>query len=239
MTAIVNIDFTTSTFKWGGASIGQVNLWCVHYLGFPLLGLATALSARICRATLRCRVVNGDILLVRLKVHTLSGDDGVAVRRIDPNNNTAYNSLLKISPAARGGILTKPLHQNFHMLYSALGIDRVDLHAALSHGGYTWAKFGFIPANPAEWSSLSARLTAKWTAERPHVSYELYRGIHRILAHPSPMALRWLTDQRFIHTTKGISVGKFLLMGESWHGFLNLRDRQSVMLFLHHAGAVP
>ncbi|WP_114859780.1 hypothetical protein [Azospirillum brasilense] len=239
MTARIDIDHGRSKIVASGRSLAQVNVWCMAHLGMPLWGFAMALTARIPVARVLCRVVNGDKLMVRLRVFTLTGADGVAVRRIDPINLHVYNTLLKVSNRARRGALTHPIHQNFYLIYRMLGIHRIDLHAALTMGGYVWAKSGFLPDSPSAWRSLANRLLVRWGAERSSVDSMTYRLVERILNHPSPTSLRELVDPRFRHPPSGHSVGRFLLEGESWTGFLDLTNRESVTMYLSETGVLP
>jgi hypothetical protein len=53
-------------------------------------------------------------------------------------------------------------------LYSKLGIPKLDVHANINVGGYSWAKYGYVP-HQNSWNELSAVLEKKITSGDMHI----------------------------------------------------------------------
>lgn len=84
-------------------------------------------------------------------------------RRIfwDPNEGGrkyAYHGYLEIPERDQGKGLAKSLLRNQIDLYQKMGLGYVKLSANIGVGGYSWAKYGFLPITDDAWKDMSYSL---------------------------------------------------------------------------------
>jgi hypothetical protein len=119
--------------------------------------------------------------------------------------------------------------QNILLIERDCGIGHTTLQAALTHGGYVWAVHGFLPAPNAMWTALAARLATKFTAVASAFTPSQIATVERLLGSPDRRALRAIAA--IVIPFGGTALGKYLLMGESWDGELDLSDEPSALIY--------
>jgi hypothetical protein len=112
--------------------------------------------------------------------------------------------------------------------YRELEIRRITIHAGLSGGGYAWARFGFRPTE-SEWRSLRDELRTRANRLDRALSEEARRIVGLALSDDSPEAIWEIAD--LDEVIEGKKLGRTLLEGTGWEGFLNLEDRDSMDRF--------
>jgi hypothetical protein len=89
---------------------------------------------------------SGDTL--RFSLSTAGGPTGVKIAGLDRSfyDGEVKHSFFKVQRSGDAGRgLGKAMLSAFLDVYEAMGILRVEVSAGLDAGGYTWAKFGFLP----------------------------------------------------------------------------------------------
>ena len=83
-------------------------------------------------------------------------------RKFNVENKHAYSSLFRVEKDFRGSGIGKHMLAGNVAMYQKLGIDHVDVNAALDVGGHAWAKYGYVPEQ-GSWDALRARLEREVT----------------------------------------------------------------------------
>lgn len=162
---------------------------------------------------------------------------GTISRGIDPVAKTAINHALELHEDWQGKDLAKMLLREQVLIYQQIGIERIHVHAGLSGGGYTWARFAFEPT-PSDWSYLASSMQSRLRTVAGQLPPELVRDVTALFHSRDPRTL-WVIAQinTPIDKTKaggqvfGTTLGKHLLRSRSWDGNLNLNDAQQMQVF--------
>lgn len=75
-----------------------------------------------------------------------------------PSVNHRYFALEK---NLQGSGIGKQVLRNAVTQYERMGIARIHNMASLSAGGYTWARFGFLPITDADWALVKPKIRAR------------------------------------------------------------------------------
>lgn len=145
-------------------------------------------------------------------------DDFYTVRQLNINELTRAkrieNEFLEIEKKRQGGGLAKQLIGSQFDIWRDIGATGVDVHANLDIGGYSWARYGFVPDSDS-WGRLKEYATNKLTAaQRTQVA--------DVLGSSNPKALWALSDSE---------VGKPALLNSNWYGKLDFTDAEAVNRF--------
>jgi len=164
---------------------------------------------------------------------SFAGDDGTSISRYFTKTNdklVVSHSYFSAGDTGNGG--AKGLFRASFGVYKALGVSHVDVSANCDVGGYTWARFGFLPKN---WSNIKEgikdRLDELKRAPRDvragnrtthvnQISAQMHSHISRILASNDPKTMWDIADMK----NGGQELGKGLLLGTHWSGRLDLSD---------------
>jgi hypothetical protein len=133
---------------------------------------------------------------------------------------TVYHDEFVVVPSLQGKGFAKDVMANSMDMYKAMGVDRIDMDASLSVGGYAWAKYGFLP-DKAHWKTFAEDITY----EPPYEDLPkgpVKSGISKILSSDDPHGMWALADS---------TVGKSLLLETEWHGSLYLKDPEQMARF--------
>ncbi|MBV8394198.1 MAG: hypothetical protein JOY81_13535 [Alphaproteobacteria bacterium] len=237
MTVFVALNQRTPQQTAGGTTQVAVDAWCKAHFQRDLFFVAQLLSARFSAAFLVLRIVGGNRLFVRARLYQATVHMATIALRFDPAGGRTHLSWFVVARTGRGGTVSRHLLQNLLLLERDCGTTRLSLEAALTHGGYVWAVHGFLPASPAAWATLSARLAAKFAALAAGLSPVEVQAVNKLLAAPEPAALRAIAAIPTL--VNGTPLGKLLLMGERWPGELDLFDEPSVTIYLRRIGLIP
>lgn len=166
--------------------------------------------------------VRNDESRTHISMEVVSPDGYTAARMTRSFNwddKTVYHDYFTLAASDQGsGIGARCIARSVAM-YQKMGLKSVGVHAALSTGGYAWAKMGFVPSQ-SSWDSLRMTLRGQYTnlGQKPH--------IRKILESENPKAIWALADS---------AEGKQMLRGSDWSGKLVLSDPQAVNRLNAHA----
>jgi SPP1 gp7 family putative phage head morphogenesis protein len=154
-------------------------------------------------------------------------------RSIDFDKKVAKSNYLRVMQT--GGGLAKELLGSQIALYKDLGIERVEVHANLDVGGYSWAKYGYVPTqqswNGSGYSSLAEGIKRKLDYIQD-ISGDLKTLIRALCDNPDPRTLHLIADLTTpVPSANNQSLGKAILLGSDWYGVLNLTDQPTVERF--------
>jgi hypothetical protein len=127
---------------------------------------------------------------------------------------TVEHHLCILPKAARGKGLIKPVFQESLNQYLNCGMSRILVHAALSGGGYTWAKHGFRAVNKGEVDLILIAAHGSLSVADFAVCEKVYKGYYT--KNPNGRAFP-------MHLWAALDFMKPILMGSNWHGELNLK----------------
>jgi len=127
---------------------------------------------------------------------------------------TVEHHLCILPKAARGKGLIKPVFQESLKQYLNCGLSRILVHAALSGGGYSWAKHGFRAVDKGEVDVILNAARGALSAADFTVCEKIYKGYYT--KNPNGRAFP-------MHLWAALGFMKPLLMGSRWHGELNLK----------------
>jgi predicted ABC-type ATPase len=135
------------------------------------------------------------------------------------------HDLLTATSAMRGTGIVPRFFRNSMDFYRSIGVETIEIDAALSAGGYAWARYGFVP-KPWDWKNLQGvvgrRIDA--LAKDVAISEAKARTIRDILESKDPKAIWKIADLREVPKGDYRPLGRVLLQGTAWAGSFNLFD---------------
>jgi hypothetical protein len=145
-------------------------------------------------------------------------------RSIDWDSNTAESEYFKVYDEEKQGqgFGRDFLKANVET-YQRLGVEQVDVHANINVGGYSWARFGYVPTERS-WFSLRDDIRDNWDS---NVGNEMPNGMDKLLSSNDPRSIWAIADSPY---------GKDLLLNTDWNGSLDLTDRASMERFNAYVG---
>jgi len=132
-------------------------------------------------------------------------------RRRSTGELVVDHDLFSVDEERQGQGLATTILANSIETYIGLDVAKVSVHADIDVGGYTWAKFGFVPSEDS-WDELRDELArdARYIGDEVAREYLL-----KLCRDPGPKTIWELADT---------AEGKQLLLGTDWYGDLDLRD---------------
>jgi hypothetical protein len=249
MTAFLALNNRGGLKSFGGSTLPAVNDWCLTHSGRDLLQVARTLASRFSAVNIAARAVGSrdsgasGQLLVREQIFQAGVPIGTIAFRLDPAQQRAHLSWTVLTPAARGTGAFKPMLQNLLLAMRDCRIARITLVAGLTHGGYVWATYGFLPQTPAEWARISGVLRAKLVPVTAQLTAEQAALTTQLLGSADPLALRAIAAIAVPVTAPTgptpIPLGRYLLLGSEWKGQLELSDGPSMLIYLRRIGLMP
>lgn len=113
----------------------------------------------------------------------------------------------------------KRMMQNAVIAYDDLGQERVEVHAALNVGGYAWASLGFAAQEP----SLMRQIILD-RAERKLENVADVELVRQVVRRSSDLTL--MADIAGLRGSGDRKVGKDILLGSDWWGYIDLTDER-------------
>jgi GNAT superfamily N-acetyltransferase len=152
---------------------------------------------------------------------------GIDRRRLDPNVPTALHVALVVDKSQRGQGLSKYLLYHNVNYYRSHDINRVWTDAGDENGGYTWARFGFVPTAKA-WQALRAKLQQTLNGTPDLSDQEFYR-VKELLQSSDPKTIWEIADSRTPvqdpeNPGQVTTLGSRLLSRTRWKGYMDLND---------------
>lgn len=129
------------------------------------------------------------------------------------------HDLFVLDTSLQGTGISKKTFQSLYKQYNAAGITKIDVHANINVGGYTWAKYGFEPVGDAE--SLYRECRQNVAAYHGENSAE-YKDLMTILNSDDPTKLNKIANTKY---------GKKALLGSDWYGTINLKNNTQRKIF--------
>jgi hypothetical protein len=237
LTAFIALNNRRGTRFLDGTTLVAIDAWCTTHLGRDALQLCQMLTGRFSAGSLVLRAISGNRLFVRARIYQAAVHIATVALRFDPLQRQAHISWFVVAPTGRGGVTTRHLLQNILLIERDCGIGRTTLLAALTHGGYIWAVHGFLPTTSATWATLAGRLATKFATVAPTLTSSQVAAVEQLLRSPDRRALRAIAALAM--PFGGTTLGKHLLMGESWNGELDLSDEPSALIYLRRIGLIP
>jgi hypothetical protein len=156
-------------------------------------------------------------------------------RTFDTDHGTVHHDYQKIESRvapvydreAQGGGKSRALFKASAELYDNMGMKKIDVSAALTVGGYSWARYGFIP-DRYSWDNLRTLVGDKIRASRDP---EAKRVLGMIQASSDPKSIRVLAALKIPSgNEEGDTVGQQVLKGSSWNGSIDLTNTHNYSL---------
>lgn len=176
-----------------------------------------------------------------------TGDElGWARRILKPATGEAEHDYLKFGPGVQDKGYGKKLVQSQIAAYPDMGINKVKMFANVDVGGYSWAKYGWLPEQE-DWDALRGDIRKHLNGQTntasgqpnlklPNITPADRRELGKILQDNDPRAIWDLAD---LDTDVGAKdargkpapLGKALLLGKDWNGTLDLRNPEQMERF--------
>lgn len=139
---------------------------------------------------------------------------------------TVEHSFFELAKQYQGKGLSKTLFRELYEHYRGIGVSKIEVHANIDRGGYTWAKYGFYAWDKsyADIALSEARRTGHKSLKQAEKLIEDFYATHKS-ATPFPM-----------HKIAALPDGKGLLYHADWCGFIDLRDAEQRAIFEAYIG---
>lgn len=150
---------------------------------------------------------------------------------------TAYHNLLSFKEDFQGKGLAKTILRNNFDLYKELNIDKVDLTAAMTVGGYAWAKYGWTLRDEVLKSGELDKQVEK-RLDKLETSAKNKSLVRKILKSKDPKKIWALADLKQPVTKDGkkTTLAKALLLGSHWRGTFDMHDPASMQRLERYIG---
>lgn len=151
-----------------------------------------------------------------------------AARSFDMEEKKVSHDRFVVTENARGMGIATVFLRNSMRLYKRMGIEKVTVMASMANGGYTWARFGFLPGQQS-WERLQDRLKKRLSELEDKLPRRTYKLAEAALRQKTPKGL-WIIADLAVEVD-GVPLGKELLVGERWTGEMNLKDKDQMKRF--------
>ena len=150
----------------------------------------------------------------------------------------AYHDLLSLKDSFQGKDTAKTVLRNNFRLYDELGMDHVDLTAAITVGGYAWARYGW-QLKDNDWNHENINKQVEKRLKELDLKPSTRKTLRKLLKSNDPKKLWTISDMRqtVIKDGKETTLGKALLLGTNWQGTFDLKDADSRRRLEHYIGA--
>lgn len=143
---------------------------------------------------------------------------GVSVTRSffeDGGDLVAYHALMELDKGLQGKGVAKGIIRSLLPAYEKMGVDRIEVYASLSAGGYTWARFGFKTEH-SETSQIVSTMKSKTYAKRAQAIIDNFYKTHD-------------THEGFpVNLIASQPWGKKALAGTDWLGYVDMHDKEQL-----------
>jgi len=151
------------------------------------------------------------------------------------NTRYAYHNLLNFDKEFQGKGLAKSVLRSNFALYDRLKIDKVDLYAAITVGGYAWAKYGW-QLKPDSIDKLAEQVRER--VDKMKLKPKDKKVVDAILKAKGPKMNWALSDlrQKVEKDGEETTLGKALLLGSRWAGTFDRHDQASMKRLERYLG---
>lgn len=116
----------------------------------------------------------------------------------DLDKKVAYSGYMQLAKTGHG--IGRKIMRNQIEFFIASGIEKLEMHAGLNAGGYTWARLGFLPSDKGEHKSafreLKSEIRQRYKTLAPLLHANEKARIEKIIELKSPKDLWKLADSR-------------------------------------------
>jgi GNAT superfamily N-acetyltransferase len=152
---------------------------------------------------------------------------GQITRSGNENTGTAVHHSIEIAPAWQRHGLSKGILAANIDYYRSHGINLVRTRAGDEGGGFTWARYGFVPEQDS-WLQLRGEL-ARRLDQIQGLPENVKGRIQDLLASPDPKTIWEVADYEMPvpernDPSKMATLGSRLLRGTTWKGYMDLND---------------
>jgi hypothetical protein len=160
---------------------------------------------------------------------------GRITRSISHKTGAAYHDFFDLEEPYQKLGISKAINRASIDYYRKLGLSRVDLEATLDRGGYTWARYGFLPTQES-WDALRLVLRVKLDDPTLNIAADDQQAMLNLLESRDPHTIWDIADYRVPVVRKGetLPIGNHLLSNTDWEGSLDLNDAASMNRFDHY-----
>jgi hypothetical protein len=157
-----------------------------------------------------------------LHYYGLIDGENFLLTRLFKKNNVVEHELFALPKSAQNKGLSKAIFRDLYKQYQNAGVKKIEVHANIDVGGYTWGKYGFT-ANKNEYSFLIS-----------HANSQQKAGL--ISDADNRNFQQWLRgykdkDIPIYEVAYGKKYGKDLLLGSDWEGYINFSNAKTKKIF--------
>lgn len=163
-------------------------------------------------------------------------------RSVDFADGVVHHGYFKLAKSKQGQGTARKLMRESIGMYQSWGIKEVITEAGLDAGGYTWARFGFIPSQ-ADWDHLRSnnpgqlQRRLKVMLQENGITQTTFDAVTKLLNDPDPRTL-WDVADLSARVGNG-TLGSVLLSGTSWFGKLSLTEPETIRRFTDYVAKAP
>lgn len=168
------------------------------------------------------------------------------LRDFDLLAREAGMGFVEVAPQAQGRGLGRRLMRNQIEFFHACGVRRFNIYASNNNGGYTWARMGFLPQEPAEedsYSGVRRKVEGELAVLAPVIGRRWGARVRDLLRFEKETDLWALADldldlaplvgarkdfRGMVRAGEALPLGRVLLSGTDWDGTLDLRDARQM-----------
>ena len=135
---------------------------------------------------------------------------------------TVKHDFLALPLAARGKRLGRKLLKTCLNYYLAVGVSKVNVHAAMEDGGYEWTKAGFRATDPEEMAKILIDSRQMLNGSQFALVEALYKAYYNNNPYGNAFPIiEW----------SGLPFMKAILKRNDWHGELDLTNSEDLLNF--------
>lgn len=225
------------------AGSGVSDHFLEHYPGVKPSDVTRALASGGVSSSGSVRVLSSGKLNVSLTVETVTNGPKYQISRdFDSVKKSVYHDFLVLPANAQGAGTVKQVFRESLPLYDKMGMKSIDVFANIDGGGYAWGRYGF-DQNGSEFKRAAVKglndLTNKLGNRKLSTeAWAEHAAVSEILSGPlgkEPRLPRVFTSLKTpnldaeLAGIPGAKAGSFLktiLHKQSWHGALDLTDKE-------------
>lgn len=176
----------------------------------------------------------GDNTVLKLDYAADTRNDTLLLQRLivlEKGKLHAVHELLDVPAAMQGSGFSQAVNKALFKQYKALNVQTIRVHAALDAGGYVWARVGFSATRVDEVNAILR--SARHAGKVPEAALVLFQK--QVDTHYATTPNEAFPIWQWARTPHG----KNLLLGQDWHGQLDLKNEQQVAIFEEYLNASP
>jgi len=159
---------------------------------------------------------------------------GMASRTFDIPNKFVVHELFELARTHRGQGLGRTFIRNWvHIYLEHWQIENVLVLAGLSHGGYVWLRYGFVP-DQNSWEALRSTVRRRLIEKMAEIDNVVFDIASDTLEKDDPQSAWIIAD--LAEPIDGQSLGRYLLKDTKWSGELDLTDEVALNRLLRYVG---